>query len=365
MKASLPRAVVVGLAAMLVAGCNSGATTPPPFRTGTAFPPVLSGLHTQTTIGSTVDPGPGPGTGDQNPYGLAIAPITAGKLTAGDLVVCNFNDAANVQGNGTTIVALHPVGGATPTHVAQNAALKGCDALTLSANDTIYTAAFVSNRAPIVAPSGAVISPNPNPAWSGPFGVIFSPTTGPFGTSSVFESNANSGTVTRMNITAGAVTSVDTIISGFTKNTGVPGMIAGASGLTYDPNGDQLYVVDGAANRLLAFTNASSIPAGGITVTSSSFTGPSAAQARVVSANPAINVPISAALLVNGDVVVGNTGDNKMLEFAPSGALVATKLVDAGPTGAIFGIVATGTTPANQKIYFNDDNTNTVVLISQ
>src|ERR1700733_10861087 len=43
-----------------------------------------------TTIGSTVDPT----NGDENPYGLAIAPVSAGLLTAGDLVICNFNDSA-------------------------------------------------------------------------------------------------------------------------------------------------------------------------------------------------------------------------------------------------------------------------------
>jgi hypothetical protein len=39
-------------------------------------------------IGSTVDPR----NGDQNPYGLAIAPTTTRLVIAGDLVVCNFND---------------------------------------------------------------------------------------------------------------------------------------------------------------------------------------------------------------------------------------------------------------------------------
>ncbi len=42
------------------------------------------------TIGSTVDPT----NGDENPYGLAIAPVSAGLLAAGDLVICNFNDSA-------------------------------------------------------------------------------------------------------------------------------------------------------------------------------------------------------------------------------------------------------------------------------
>jgi hypothetical protein len=359
------RAAAGALLVTLAAGCNSGGASAPHLGTGNAIVPILSNLHTQTTIGSTVDPGPGTGAGDQNPYGLAIAPVSAGKITAGDLVVCNFNDAANVQGNGTTIVVLHPTPGSTPVRVAQGPSLKGCNALTLDGGDAIYTADFVASDAPIFAPTGALASANAHAAWSGPFGAIFSPTAGPFGTASVFESNATSGTVTRMDIAGGAVTSVETIATGFTPNTGVPGSIAGPSGLTYDPSSDQLYVVDGGANRLVAFIQASSIPANGIVVGTAGFTGPSAANARIVSANAAINAPVSAALLVNGDVVVGNTGNNNMLEFTPAGALVATKNVDSGATGAIFGIVATGTTPANQKIYFNDDNANAVVLISQ
>lgn len=360
------RAAAAGaLVALLATGCNGGGSSAPHFGTGTAFVGILSTLHTQTTIGSTVDPGPGAGAGDQNPYGLAFAPVSAGKLTAGDLVVCNFNDAANVQGNGTTIVVLHPTPGAAPTRVAQSPSLKGCDALTLDGNDAIYTADFVADDAPIFAPNGTPASANANAAWSGPFGAIFSSTAGPFGSASVFESNATSGTVTRMNVQGGAVTSVTTIATGFTPNTGVPGGIAGPSGLTYDPNSDQLYVVDGGANRLVAFSHASSIPANGIVVGTTGFTGPSAANARIVSTSSAINAPVSAALLANGDVVVGNTGDNNLLEFTPSGFFVGSRNVDSGNAGAIFGIVATGTTPANQKIYFNDDNTNTVVLLSQ
>ncbi len=359
------RAAAGALVAMLATGCSGGGASAPHVNTGTAFPAILSSLHTQTTIGSTVDPGPGTGAGDQNPYGLAIAPVSAGKITAGDLVVCNFNDAANVQGNGTTIVVLHPTPGATPVRVAQSPSLKGCDALTLDGTDAIYTADFVANDAPIFAPTGALTSANGNAAWSGPFGAIFSPTASPIGSASVFESNATSGTVSRMDVVGGAVASVETIATGFTPNTGVPGSIAGPSGLTYDPSSDQLYVVDGGANRLVAFTHASSIPANGIVVGTAGFTGPSAANARIVSANAAFNAPVSAALLVNGDVIVGNTGNNNMLEFTPAGVLAATKNVDSGNPGAIFGIVATGTTPANQKIYFDDDNANAVVLISQ
>jgi sugar lactone lactonase YvrE len=181
----------------------------------------------------------------------------------------------------------------------------------------------------------------------------------------VFESNANSGTVVRMDIKNGTVAATDTIATGFSPNTGVPGSILGASGLTYNPAGDILYVVDGVNNRLVAFTGATNIPPDGITVTATGFSGPSSSQARVVYSGNPINAPVSAALLVNGNVIVGNTADNNMVEISPSGRLLATRNVDTGATGAIFGIVTTGTTAVNQKIYFNDDNTNTVVLISQ
>jgi len=37
--------------------------------------------------------------------------------------------------------------------------------------------------------------------------------------------------------------------------------------------------------------------------------------------------------------------------------------VDTGPAGAIFGIVATGTSSSDTKIYFNDDNAANVQVL--
>jgi hypothetical protein len=48
-----------------------------------------------------------PGNGDVNPYGVAFVPPSfpqGGLLKPGDILVSNFNDMANVQGTGTTIV---------------------------------------------------------------------------------------------------------------------------------------------------------------------------------------------------------------------------------------------------------------------
>ena len=69
--------------------------------------PILNGLKTITTIGSTIDPINDPaidptGSG-ANPYGLAIAPISAGLVTAGDLVVCNFNNGPNMVDGGSLV----------------------------------------------------------------------------------------------------------------------------------------------------------------------------------------------------------------------------------------------------------------------
>ena len=48
----------------------------------------VGGLHTVATVASTI-----PANGDVNPYGVAIVPRSQGQLTAGDVLVSNFNNA--------------------------------------------------------------------------------------------------------------------------------------------------------------------------------------------------------------------------------------------------------------------------------
>ncbi|MDB5028544.1 MAG: SMP-30/Gluconolaconase/LRE-like region, partial [Candidatus Eremiobacteraeota bacterium] len=98
--------------------------------------------------------------------------------------------------------------------------------------------------------------------------------------------------------------------------------------------------------------------------TGATFGGGSAGSARVVFAGAPLNAPISSALLPNGNLVVGNTGDNNLFEITPQGQIVGTKLADSGPAGALFGIVATGTSNADTKVYYNDDNDSTVKVLS-
>ena len=63
----------------------------------------LEHIHRHSTLTSTV-----PDNGDLNPYAVVVAPVSAGKVQKDDVLVDNFNNIANLQGTGTTIVGYRP-----------------------------------------------------------------------------------------------------------------------------------------------------------------------------------------------------------------------------------------------------------------
>ena len=46
--------------------------------------------------------------GDTNPYAVVVAPVSAGLIHEGDVLIDNFNNLSNLQGTGTTIVDFNP-----------------------------------------------------------------------------------------------------------------------------------------------------------------------------------------------------------------------------------------------------------------
>ncbi|MDR3673707.1 MAG: hypothetical protein P4L36_22880 [Holophaga sp.] len=64
---------------------------------------LLETLHRHKTLTSTV-----PDNGDLNPYAIVVAPVSAGRIRAGDVLVDNFNNISNLQGTGGTIVDYNP-----------------------------------------------------------------------------------------------------------------------------------------------------------------------------------------------------------------------------------------------------------------
>src|ERR1700745_720421 len=95
------RAAVVATAASLLAATGLGAGA----AGASSFPAFVAPLHHITTLASTV-----PANGDVNPYGVAVIPHGTGHLGQGNILVSNFNNKANVQGTGTTIVQITPHG---------------------------------------------------------------------------------------------------------------------------------------------------------------------------------------------------------------------------------------------------------------
>ncbi len=331
---------------------------------------VLKVLDDQRTIGSTVDPV----NGDQNPYGLDVAKVTAGKIRAGDLVICNFNNnnaGGNIQGQGTSIVALHPTIGSTPTHITANEELKGCNALATAPNGNIWAAAFVDNDNPIVSPSGTLLTALDGGPWHHPFGQAFAPHPTPFGIASFYVTNAGDGSIVRVNIRPGKPFSFDVIATGFPVNHGAPGSILGPSGLQYDAKRDRLFIIDGANNAVYVLRHVSTICPHGLSVdpNGTSFDGPFAHRARVVFIGPPLNGPISSAVLFDGHLAIGNTldptGKNLIVEITTHGKVLFVRNVDTGAAGAIFGMVATGTNIFNQKLYYNNDNDNTLRVLTK
>ncbi|HVS75479.1 MAG TPA: hypothetical protein VHE11_01000 [Steroidobacteraceae bacterium] len=351
----------------------------------TVQPSILSTLSTSTIamIGSTVDPLEHGG----NPYGLAIAPVTAGLISAGDLIVCNFNDGAtDTEGMGTTIVGLHPATGSIPYRIAQSPSLQGCNALTILPDGSISAAAYSANQNPLVSPSGAVGTPFSADTFAAPWGEAFAPANGQ-NPAALYVSNVD-GSIDRISLSGDSQTGFARIVTGFCGS-GQPGAIFAPSGLTYDASIDTLYVIDTSSNSVVALANVSGIGASGVTVAGQcsattspptpalTFSGPSASSARIIAHGAPLNAPLSAALLADGDLIVENSDvniaagqtPNLAMEISPAlaGGFVGqpVQLDTSGTPGALFGVVATVDGQGNQIVYFNDDNTNAVMRMTQ
>jgi hypothetical protein len=381
---------------MYTLSCTGAGGTTSATASVTVAPNLLATLAPQaaTTIGSTgstTDPAQG-----YNPYGLAIAPETAGLMTKGDLVVCNFNTGGSpTEGTGTTIVGLHPTAGATPYPIAQSPSLQGCNALAMLPDDSISAAAWATlqnplGEIPLVGANGVVAAPFAGDSLAGPWGEAYAAATAAR-PAAIYLSNApggpttSGGTIDRISLNGDAQTSFTEIVTGICSG-GAPGAIFGPAGLTYDPTSDTLYIIATSSASAIAITGVSSIEKDGVvvngqcTATATStpvptFSGPSMASARVIAHGAPFTTPLSAALLKNGDLVVGNADigaaapsatTNLLIEVSPvvPGGFVGQPLqVDTGVPGALFGIAATVDASGNQIIYFNDDNNNAVMQL--
>src|SRR5215471_8809235 len=92
------RTAAAVVAAAALTGSGLAMATPAFAHTPMSF---IGQFGKTKNIASTV-----PGNGDVNPYGVAVVRRSQGRLVRGDVLVSNFNDKANQQGTGSTIVEI-------------------------------------------------------------------------------------------------------------------------------------------------------------------------------------------------------------------------------------------------------------------
>jgi hypothetical protein len=345
---------LIGAAGLLAA---SGALA----ASASASPRTFIGhLHHVKVVASTI-----PGNGDVNPYGVAVVPHSTGHLYRGDVLVSNFNNSANDQGTGTTIVQVSPGGKASLFASVKDPACPGGVGLT---------------TALVALPSGWVIVgslPTVNGVISGPgclivldqWGNVRKTITGhgidgPWDMTSVSYGNVtdlfvtnvlggiltkhpnpNGGTVERLVITSSPfrtprVLSSKQIGSGFPAKTDPNALVIGPTGDGVGPNGT-LYVADSLDNRIAGIPNAA-------------FRHHSDGAGFTLSKGGALNDPLGLVIAPNGNVLTANGADGNLVETTPYGHQAAVVTVDknAGGGGNLFGLAVK---PGHDAVYFVDD----------
>ena len=342
---------------------------------------LLPGIHKHTLQTSTV-----PDNGDQNPYALVIAPVSAGNIHKDDVLIGNFNNAANLQGTGTTITAFNPGTQKLTTVVKLPHDLAGCPggvglstAMTMLKTGWIIVGSAPSNDGTtatkgagcllILNPQGEVAKivadANINDPWgnmavvdNGDKATLFISMAGfgvgsPSGEPPVF----NQSTVLRitLDIPAGQapnVTSETVVAGGFGEQADKAVFLIGPTGLAMG-EGDKLYVSDAISNRISEIREAS-------TRTTSAGVG------RTVTKDGMLSRPLAMLTTAQGHLLVTNGLNGKVVEIDPvEGKQLYAQWIDADKAqvppgnGDLFGIVMH---PNGKSFYYVEDDVNTLVL---
>jgi hypothetical protein len=360
-------------------------------RAGDDDDAILKNLHKVTTITSTI-----PANGDVNPYGIVRVPRTTGRLTAGDILISNFNGSSNLQGTGTTIVEVAPSGGLTLFAQINAATLPGScpggvgltTALTVLRTGWVIVGSLpTTDGSSTTAQAGCLIvldnSGKPVETFfgsliSGPWDMTASDegthvelfvTNVLNGTLAASPNVVRQGTVVRINLQVSetqmpSIESMTVIGSGFSERTDPAALVIGPTGVglspvcnTSDPddclmvpNNGALYVADTLNNRIALIPNA-------INRTTSAGVG------ATLSHGGSLNFPLGLTVAPNGEILTVNGGDGFITEITPGGAQISKTLLDNTGTppgsGTLFGLIY----QPGQGLLFVDDGSNTLNLL--
>ena len=337
----------------------------PPLSAGAPIVPNLpnGALQTLTTV---------PANGDLNPYGVAFVPQgfpSDGSLNPGDILVSNFNNSANQQGTGSTIVDISPNGSESTFFQDTTASglttalgvlksgfvIVGNVPATYDSKGNLVSVGQGSLR--ILDSKGHVVTTlSDSQLLDGPWDLTVNDQGS---TAQVFVSNVLNGVVTRIDLSIPKggdpiVESMTEIASGYLTRTDPGALVIGPTGLAYDAKNGTLYVASTGDNEIFAVPNAR-------TRTSDAGTGSVAYQD-----NAHLRGPLGLALAPNGDLITAN-GDavnpdpnqtSELVEFTPGGQFVGEFSLDAAAGGG-FGLAASNVGGV-LRLAAVDDNTHTL-----
>ena len=355
---------VASVAAAVVLGAGSA--------NAGGFPAFVGPLHHTKTLTSTV-----PGNGDVNPYGVAVVSHSTGDLFARNVLVSNFNNKANVQGTGTTIVEITPSG----HHwlFAQiNPNLPGCPggvglttALSVLSSGWVIVGSLPTKNGNVSGAGclivldkwGHVRETFENHGINGPWDM----TAADFGHVAVlFVTNVLNGTVQAggKTVHGGTVLRLVVVVPrhglpflaqartigfGFGERTDQAALVVGPTGVGLGRNGT-LYVADTVANRVTAIPDAL-------------FRFSDAGTGFTVSQGRHLNNPLGLAVAPGGDILTVNASDGNLVEITPFGAQIAVRTLDknnGNGAGDLFGLAVK---PHSDAVYYVDDFDNTFRLL--
>jgi hypothetical protein len=335
------------------------------------LPGFLNDLDDTPAVSVSTVPTTGSEAGDQNPYGVTIVPTDSGKLRRGHILVSNFNNAQNLQGTGSTIVQIDPHRPSSQT-----------PQVFFNANAPVgLTTALVVLRQGMVVVGSAPLNRTANPPTVSDGALLFLDSNGhvvltltdsallngPWDMTvneddpdapQLFVSNVLAGTIVRILVRvphcASAPVTIESITrigSGFGFRTDPAALVVGPTGLAFDRDRDQLFVADTAANRIARLDRASQVTfdqgAGSTVFQGSPLQGPLGL----------VLVPrLRHLVAVNGDAVPSDTPPNTAVELTTLGRLVATRQLDSGAPGALFGVTLTELRGKLSLVYVDDND---------
>jgi hypothetical protein len=341
---------------------------------------TINGLQTITQVGSTatiLDAQGNTITVDPNPYKVAIAPSDlAHNLREGDVLVSNIGNTDH----GITIVRFtrKQAQGQVFNVNTPNDGVLGPSGLAFDRGKLLVANSTASNVL-VFNPNGTVLTTITNPLFNGPWSVttrnkdsedefreLFSffergehHTLATFFTANKFDAK-----ILRVDVVAnpqGLPTFNVVEVGQFTPNGTLtkidlhwlPRLKVGTQILE-----DVLLAIDPANNRIAAFAKSSTSQGMGTGVT-------------VFQGTP-LNMPGGLAINpFNGDLLVVNLMDNNLVELnAAKTTVVGVKQIDPavvdnqGNGSALFGVVATKDREGNLRVFYTDDNSNTLNSLS-